>query len=85
MNKVLENLIDEIVKIIDEEIFEDFYSKKTAIVSEEEVENERDALRDILEPYVDDAELLKALKQVGVEYTDEYEEAVKIYGKPIYE
>jgi hypothetical protein len=84
MNKILENLIDDIVLIVDEDIFNDYFNKKTAR-SDVDVESERDRLRDILEPYLDDSEFLTALKRAGIEYTDEYEEAVKLYGKPIYE
>lgn len=84
MNKVLENLIDEIVIAVDEEIFEDYFDPKSKICSEEEVDSNRDSLRDILEPILDDAEFLKVLRQNGVDMWDGYEDAVEVYGKPIY-
>lgn len=84
MNKALERLIDDIVIAIDKELFDDYFNLKTAIVSEEEVDGERDVLRDILEPILDDAEFLKVLRQNGVDMWDGYEDAVEIYGKPIY-
>lgn len=85
MNKRLENLINEIVKEIDDVIFESEYNTKTSDLEQEDIESNRDRLRDILEPLVDDSEFLAALKRVGVENWEEYEDAVAIYGKPIYE
>ena len=84
MNKALEKLIDDIVIAIDKELFDDYFNSKTAIISEEEVDGERDVLRDILEPILDDAEFLKVLRQNGVDMWDGYEDAVEVYGKPIY-
>jgi len=84
MNKALENLIDDIVIAIDKELFEDYFNVKTAVVSEEEVDEERDVLRDILEPILDDSEFLKVLRQNGVDMWEGYEDAVEVYGKPIY-
>jgi len=84
MNKALENLIDDIVEAIDHDLFYDHFNAKTATVSEEEVDGNRDALRDILEPILDDAEFLKVLRQNGVDMWDGYEDSVELYGKPIY-
>lgn len=84
MNKALENLIDEIVIAIDEDLYKEYFNPKTAIISEDEVDAERDVLRDILEPILDDSEFLKVLRQNGVDMWDGYEDAVEIYGKPIY-
>lgn len=84
MNKPLENLIDKIIFAIDEELFRDYYNIKTATITEDEVENERDILRDILEPILDDSEFLKVLRQNGVDSWEGYEGAVEVYGKPIY-
>lgn len=84
MNKALENLIDDIVIAIDEDIFKDYFSSKSSMCSEEEVDGNRDALRDILEPILDDAEFLKVLRQNGVDMWDGYEDSVELYGKPIY-
>lgn len=84
MNKPLENLIDTIINAIDEDLYKDYFNQKTAIVSEEQVDAERDVLRDILEPILDDAEFLKVLRQNGVDEWDGYEEAVEVFGKPIY-
>lgn len=81
MNKALEKLIDDIVKAMDEDLFNDYYNAKTA---EGDVDAERDVLRDILEPILDDAEFLKVLRQNGVDNWDGYEDAVEVYGKPIY-
>ena len=82
MNKKLENLIDTLVKAIDEDLFEEIYNEKTS-TDPDGVEEERDILRDILEPYLDDSELLKSLYQAGVEDFEGYEEAVALYGKPV--
>lgn len=84
MNKALEKLIDDIVIAIDEDLFKEYFNAKTAIVSAEEVDAERDVLRDILEPILDDAEFLKVLRQNGVDAWDGYEDSVDAYGKPIY-
>lgn len=84
MNKALENLIDDIVESIDHDLFYDHFNAKTAKISEEEVDSNRDSLRDILEPILDDAEFLKVLRQNGVDMWDGYEDAVEVYGKPIY-
>lgn len=84
MNKALEKLIDDIVTAIDKDLFNDYYNAKTATISEEDVDAERDVLRDILEPVLDDSEFLKILRQNGVDMWDGYEDAVEIYGKPIY-
>lgn len=84
MNKALEKLIDDIVIAIDKELFEAYFNLKTAVISEDEVDSERDVLRDILEPILDDSEFLKVLRQNGVDMWDGYEESVEIYGKPIY-
>lgn len=84
MNKPLEILIDQVVSTIDDELYKDYYNSKTAIISEDEVESERDVLRDILEPILDDSEFLKILRQNGVEDWEGYEDAVEVYGKPIY-
>lgn len=84
MNKALEKLIDEIVSAIDVDLFNDYYNTKTAIISENEVDSERDVLRDILEPILDDSEFLKLLRQNGVDDWDGYEDAVEIFGKPVY-
>lgn len=84
MNKALEKLIDDVVIAIDDELFDDYFNAKSSICSEEQVDTNRDALRDILEPILDDAEFLKVLRQQGVDSWDGYEDAVEIYGKPIY-
>lgn len=84
MNKALENLIDDILESIDLDLFYDHFNVKTATIPEEEVDSNRDALRDILEPILDDAEFLKVLRQNGVDMWDGYEESVEVYGKPIY-
>lgn len=84
MNKALEKLIDEVVTAIDEDLFKEYFNRKTAIVSDEEVDAERDVLRDILEPILDDSEFLKVLRQTGVDSWEGYEDAVELYGKPIY-
>lgn len=84
MNKALEKLIDDIVHAIDMDLFYDHFNSKTAVVDEEEVDANRDDLRDILEPILDDSEFLKVLRQNGVDSWDGYEDAVEVYGKPIY-
>lgn len=84
MNKALEQLIDDVVIAIDKDLFNDYFNVKTAIGSEEDVDAERDVLRDILEPILDDSEFLKILRQNGVDMWDGYEDAVEVYGKPIY-
>lgn len=84
MNKALENLIDDLVLAIDEDIFNDYFNSKSKVCDEEEIDSNRDTLRDILEPILDDAEFLKVLRQNGVDMWDGYEDAVEVYGKPIY-
>lgn len=83
MTKHLEALIDDIVKTIDQELFDDFYNSKIA-KNFDEVDDARDELRDILEEYVDAFDLLQVLYKAGLEDWDEYEDAVAAFGRPIY-
>lgn len=84
MNKHLESLIDDIVKAVDEDVFTDYYDENTAIESES-VEGERDILRDILEPYVEDYELMEALRKLGVEDFEHYEDALSLVGRQVFD
>lgn len=85
MNKNLENLIDEVVKYIDEELFDEEFNPSKSDLSEEDVQENRDGLRDLLEPYIEDSEFLNALRKVGVDNFEGYDDAVRIYGRPMYE
>lgn len=77
-------MIDEIVTEIDEGLYKDYFSEKSTVCSFDEIDSNRDTLRDILEPILDDSEFLKVLRQHGVDNWDGYEECVETYGKPIY-
>lgn len=83
MSKHLEHLIDDVVKAIDYDIWKEAYNEKTA-EEPASVEEARDELRDILEEYVDAFDLLEVLYKAGLEDWDEYEDAVKVFGRPIY-
>ena len=83
MTKHLETLIDDLVKAVDNDIWKQRYSKKNA-EDEDAVENARDALRDILEEYVESYEFLQMLYKAGVEDWDDYDDAVAAFGRPLY-
>lgn len=83
MTKHLETLIDDVVKSIDYDIWKESYNEKTS-ESPKDVEDSRDELRDILEEYVDAFDLLEILYKAGLEDWDEYENALKALGRPIY-